>query len=1101
MKQKFFTFFNVILFGVILITSLHSNAQRICGSMDYLSSQIQSDPSIIQRRQNIEAHTQAYQTSLNKAAGIIVNIPVVVHVVYNTSTQNISQAQIQSQIDILNADYRKLNSDTANVPTIFKSLAADCKVEFVLARRDPAGNATTGIVRKQTATTSFTTNDNVKYSSKGGDDAWASGSYLNLWVCPLGGGLLGYAQFPGSGSAATDGVVINVTAFGNTGTAAAPYNKGRTATHEVGHWLNLYHIWGDDSGACTGSDNVGDTPNQGAENYGCPTYPHASCSNTSDMYMNYMDYVDDACMNMFSAGQAARMNSLFATGGARTSLLTSLGGVAPTTGSTCAIPSGIAANSITSNSAIINWTAVTGATSYNIQYKTSTSATFTTLTSSTNSLSLTGLSANTAYNYQIQTVCNGGVSAFTSAATFTTLAVTTCAVPTGLTTSSITSSAATISWATVSGATSYLLQYKTNAAAAYTSISSSTNSISLTGLSATTIYSYQVQTICSNTLSSAFSSVGTFTTTASTACAVPAGIAATNITSNGVTLNWTAVSGAIGYKVQYKTSNVAVFTTLTSTSNTLNLTGLVAGTAYNYQVQTICSSALLSSLSTLATFTTSAAATCSAPTGISVSGLSATAATISWTAVTGALSYKLQYKTSATAAFTTLTSTTNSISLTGLTASTVYTYQIQTVCSSALSSALSAASTLTTLTAATCATPTGISVSGITSTLATITWTAVSGAASYKVQYKTNAAAAFTTVTSTSASASLSGLAASTIYTYQVQTVCSNGLSSALSTTATFTTSATAACVTPTGAAVSGITSNSATITWNAVAGAQAYKVQYKASTATTYSLVTSTTNTYVMTGLTAGTTYSCQVQTVCSSSLLSPMTTAATFTTIANSTCNDTYEANETQSASKAIATGASITAKIGTSTDIDWFSFANTSAAKNIQVVLSNLPADYDLYLYNSAGTLLTSSLNASTTSETVKYNNGAVGTYYVKVIGYNSAFSAVNCYSLIANTSSVAYRMSAPQTSKTESNYTIFPNPAQNEVNVDFTLSSNKTVEVRVYDINGKLVITNTFEGVEGLNKNVLDISGLKNKGIYMLECNDGEKVQTSKLIIEK
>jgi hypothetical protein len=102
---------------------------------------------------------------------------------------------------------------------------------------------------------------------------------------------LGYAQFPGSGAAATDGVVINVTAFGNTGTAAAPYNKGRSATHEVGHWLNLYHIWGDDNGACTGSDNVGDTPNQGAENYGCSTYPHASCSNTSDMFMNYMDYV------------------------------------------------------------------------------------------------------------------------------------------------------------------------------------------------------------------------------------------------------------------------------------------------------------------------------------------------------------------------------------------------------------------------------------------------------------------------------------------------------------------------------------------------------------------------------------------------------------------------------------------------------------------------------------------------------------------------------------------------------------------------------------------------------------------------------------------
>ena len=1100
MKQKFATLFKGFVMSIILLFSLQANAQRICGSMDYLNSQIQSDPSIIQRRQNIEAHTQAYQTSLNKASGVIVTIPVVVHVVYNTSTQNISQAQIQSQIDILNADYRKLNADTGNVPTLFKSLAADCKVEFVLAKRDPAGNATTGIVRKQTTTTSFTTNDNVKYSSKGGDDAWASGSYLNLWVCPLGGGLLGYAQFPGSGAAATDGVVINVTAFGNTGTAAAPYNKGRTATHEVGHWLNLYHIWGDDSGACTGSDNVGDTPNQGAENYGCPTYPHASCSNTSDMFMNYMDYVDDACMNMFSVGQGTRMSALFASGGARASLLTSLGGIAPGTGTTCALPSGLVSSSITTSSAVINWTAVSGATSYNVQYKTTSGATFTTVSSSTNSLSLTGLSANTSYTYQVQTVCASGVSAFSSAATFTTAALTTCSAPTGLTSSSVTASAATINWTAVSGATGYVLQYKTSAAANYTSISSTSNSVSLTGLSATTVYTYQVQTVCSSSLSSAFSTVGTFTTAASTACAVPTGIVSSGVTSNSAIISWSAVSGATGYKIQYKTNSATTFTSLTSSSNTITLSGLAASTAYTYQVQTVCSSTLSSSLSTAASFTTLATATCSAPTGISASGISASAANIYWNDVSGAASYKVQYKTSAAAAFTTVTSSTNSVSLTGLVASTVYTYQVQTVCSSSLSSALSTPATFTTSAAAACATPAGITISGISATAATVSWTAVSGAASYKVQYKTSAAAAFTTVTSSTNSVSLTGLVASTVYTYQVQTVCSNGLASALSTAATFTTSAATACVTPTGAAVSAITGNSATITWTAVAGAQGYKLQYKASTATTFTLATSTSNSFVMTGLTAGTTYSYQVQTVCSSSLLSPMTTAATFTTIASSVCTDNYEANETRTAAKAINTGASITAKIGTSTDVDWFSFANTSSAKNIQVVLSNLPADYDLYLYNSAGTLLTSSLSASTTSETVKYNNGAVGTYYVRVIGYNSAFSAVNCYSLIANISSVAYRLSAPIITLSESNYSIFPNPAQNELNIDFTLVSNKTVEVKLYDITGKLVFTHTMNGVEGFNKNVIDISSL-NKGIYMLECNDGDKIQTSKLLIEK
>ena len=149
---------------------------------------------------------------------------------------------------------------------------------------------------------------------------WDATKYLNLWACSLSGGVLGYAQFPG-GSTATDGVVILNSAFGNT--ATGPYNKGRTATHEVGHWLNLRHIWGDDGGACTGSDLVSDTPNQGAENYGCPLATKASCSNGGDMFMNYMDYTDDACMFMFSAGQKARMQATVVSGGAHYSITTS----------------------------------------------------------------------------------------------------------------------------------------------------------------------------------------------------------------------------------------------------------------------------------------------------------------------------------------------------------------------------------------------------------------------------------------------------------------------------------------------------------------------------------------------------------------------------------------------------------------------------------------------------------------------------------------------------------------------------------------------------------------------------------------------------------
>ena len=167
----------------------------------------------------------------------------------------------------------------------------------------------------------------MKKVSTGGLDAWNASKYLNLWVCNLSGGVLGYAQFPG-GAAATDGVVILTTAFGKGGSAASPFNLGRTATHEVGHWLNLRHIWGD---ANCGNDLVSDTPTQQTSNYGCPSFPHVTCSNGSngDMFMNYMDYVDDRCMYMFSTGQSTRMNALFASGGARVGLVTSDGGTAP----------------------------------------------------------------------------------------------------------------------------------------------------------------------------------------------------------------------------------------------------------------------------------------------------------------------------------------------------------------------------------------------------------------------------------------------------------------------------------------------------------------------------------------------------------------------------------------------------------------------------------------------------------------------------------------------------------------------------------------------------------------------------------------------------
>ncbi len=306
--------------------TLDQQVRRRCSTMDVLTEQLASNPGMARRMAAIEEHTRQFEANPTaRRTTAALTIPVVVHVLYNTTAQNVSDAQVQAQIDVLNQDFAKTNADASLIPAAFAASAASANIQFTLAKRTPTGTATTGIIHKQTKVSSWSSNDAVKNSKRGGDDAWDASKYLNLWVCNLGQGLLGYAQFPG-GSPATDGVVVLYSSL--PGGTAKPYDKGRTATHEVGHWLNLRHIWGD---ASCGNDYVSDTPTQQTSNYGCPSFPHVTCSNgtSGDMFMNYMDYTDDACMYMFSNGQASRMNALFATGGARASLVTSTGGTAP----------------------------------------------------------------------------------------------------------------------------------------------------------------------------------------------------------------------------------------------------------------------------------------------------------------------------------------------------------------------------------------------------------------------------------------------------------------------------------------------------------------------------------------------------------------------------------------------------------------------------------------------------------------------------------------------------------------------------------------------------------------------------------------------------
>lgn len=492
----------------------------------------------------------------------------------------------------------------------------------------------------------------------------------------------------------------------------------------------------------------------------------------------------------------------------------------------CGVPTGLASSNITSSSADLSWNTASGAVKYSLQYKVQGAGSWTTVSNlGTNSYQLTGLSDTTRYEFQVRSQCNGGVnSSYSSSAYFTTRAI--CAVPSSLSVTNLTSSSADLTWGAVTGGYLYSLQYALQGSGSWTTVSSiTTNSYSLTGLSASTGYQFKVRSECGGGNNSSYSSASNFSTPA--VCGVPTSLSAGNITSSSAELSWGAVSGASSYSLQHSLAGSSGWTTVSGlTTTSYTLTGLSASTTNNkFMVRAECGGANNSSYSSVSAFNTPAV--CAVPTSLSAGSITTSSADLTWGSVSGASSYSLQYALQGSGSWTTVSGlTTNSYSLSSLSANTGYQFKVRAECGGANNSGYSSATNFSTL--AICGVPSSLSAGGFTSSSAVLSWTVVSGASAYSLQYALQGSSSWTTVSSINTNSySLTGLADSTAYQFKVRAECGGSNNSSYSSAYNFSTLSLGVCPIPYNLAVSKITDEAATISWDEVTGAVSYTLKY----------------------------------------------------------------------------------------------------------------------------------------------------------------------------------------------------------------------------------------------------------------------------------
>jgi hypothetical protein len=613
-----------------------------------------------------------------------------------------------------------------------------------------------------------------------------------------------------------------------------------------------------------------------------------------------------------------------------------------------------------------------------------------------------------------------------------------------------------------------------------------------------------------------------FTIGGTVACGDPTGLASSAIGNTIATVSWTSVTNAINYAVDYKLNAAAIWTNFSTaqTTTSANLTGLTQGSLYDWRVKATCTAG--SGNTVAAQFTTTAPFVCAAPTGLAASVITTTGASVSWSAVSGAASYAVDYKLSTATTWTSVATATTAttVAISGLTASTLYDYRISTNCGTNGASGFTAAQ-FTTTAPFVCAAPAGLAATGISATGATVSWTAVSGAASYAVDYKLNTSTTWISAATatTTTSVAISGLTTSSLYDYRVSTNCGTNGASGF-TAAQFTTIAASVCGTAfepnetiaTAAAISNGVTNSAAIT--TATDIDIFKITTTATSSIVYNLVgpsgvdydltifnsagtqigssagTTATETVSLTSQAAGTYY---IQVIGYNGAFSATCYTIKATASTATSCLSTYDnaanntANNATSTAPVIPFNTDITGQIATSGDIDQYKFTITTAG-TITLTLTTLPANFNLRLINSAGSILVTSAQTGTTSESIAYT-AAAGVYYARVYApVSSTFNATSCYTLKVQlgTATKPGDVNAETSSKKLTN--VYPNPAHDKLNINIT-GYEGVSEIRVLDVNGKQLATQRT----AQTNSIMDISKFA-RGIYLVKIytSNGEVI---------